>query len=347
MNTDTIASSGAPQSLQARIQFSGDLSSMYRTSAVLVAAAGTLVSALPALAQVQLKATLDKGQELKYTLVIDQHFVTTFNPPDKPPTERISHFELGTNLKVLEVTPAGARVELRFDDIKGTITPAGGDPYSYDTSAAPKPGAPKDATTFYETSKKLIATPQTFLVKPDGTIDEFKPTDELVKAGGARLLRRVLEADGVQQTFGPVFALKFDGQPAKLNDQWTFKPILLADRGRQPVDELRTLTKVDGAAATVTSIVRSVGATGSPVNAGSIYLRDATANGTHIWDAAGSRLVNSKYEDSITFIMMLPNDAKNEMTTITTTTISPRTGSGPGTPAPASSAPTPAPAPKK
>lgn len=315
---------------------------MFRSSVVvMVAAAGALLPALPALAQAQLRARLDKGQEIRQTLVLDQHFVTTFVPPDKPPTERLNRFEIATTFRVLDTTPAGARVEMRFDSIKGDITPVNGEAYQFDSTTPPKSSASKDALTFHETSKRLVATPQTFLVKPDGTIDEFKPNEELMKLGGARLFRRVLEADGVKHTFGPIFALRTDGQTVKVGDQWQQPVILLADRGRQEAPELRRLSKLEGSAATVSTEIRATGQPGATVNVGSIYLRDVTGRGTHTWDAAGQGFVSNTVEDSITFVMMLPNDSKNELTTITKTTLTPRTGAA----APASDG-TAAPAPK-
>lgn len=289
------------------------------------------LAASHALAQsTPLRANLTAGQEIRCTVVIDQHYTNTFVPPSREPTER---FTLQTVTALLRVKDA-ATVELTYETYRFKFTPSSGDPIEL-TAADPAPPAADTARSGLHTAlKALTTTKATLTLKPDGSIDTVTGVDELLKNQSIRLMRRFAEADGIKTIFSPVFALRTDKPDAAIGDKWTVQWVTLADRGRELLTEERTLAKSDAGKATVKGSVRH---TGKPANvgAGAIYLRDALSDGTYSWDTATTALLSTKVEDNITLVMMNPDQSKSEMNTFTTTTVT-------VSPAKASPAPTPA-----
>lgn len=304
-------------------------------SPVALAAPIALVASLaaPVLAQVPMRATLTPGQEIRCSVVIDQHYINTYVPPSREPSER---FTLQTVTAVLKAKD-DKTLELNYETYRFKFTPSTGDVIDLDVAGPVPPATDTTKTNLHTALKTITATKFTLTLKPDGSIDTVTGGEELLKNGSIRLMRRFVEADGIKTIFSPVLALRTDKPDAAVGDKWSIQWVTLADRGRELLTEDRTLDKLADNTATIKGIVRH---TGKPANVGvgAIYLRDALANATYTWDASARALRSAKVEDNITLVMMNPDQSKNEMTTFTTTTVT----VNPSKPA---AAPTPAAAP--
>jgi hypothetical protein len=288
----------------------------------------------PALAQTPLRANLTPGQEIRCSVVIDQHYTNTYVPPSREPSERFTLQTVGAVLKVKDATT----LELSYDAYRFKFTPSTGDVIELEASGPTPPASDTTRTNLHGALKAITATKFTLTLKPDGSIDAVTGGEDLLKNGSIRLMRRFVEADGIKTIFNPVLALRTDKPDAAVGDKWTAQWVTLADRGRELLTEDRTLDKVADNSAVIKGVVRH---TGKPANVGvgAIYLRDALANSTYTWDASARALRTAKVEDNITLVMMNPDQSKNEMTTFTTTTVTVNP------PKPAAAAPVPAPAP--
>ena len=304
-----------------------------------LAASVTLSASLaaPALAQVPLRATLTPGQEIRCSVVIDQHYTNTYVPPSREPSER---FTLQTVTAVLKARD-DKTLDLSYETYRFKFTPSTGDVIDLDVAGPVPPATDTTKTNLYTPLKTITATKFVLTLKPDGSIDTVTGGEELLKNGSIRLMRRLVEADGIKTIFSSVLALRTDKPDAAVGDKWSIQWVTLADRGRELLTEDRTLDKVADNTAIIKGIVRH---TGKPANVGvgAIYLRDALANSTFSWDTAARALKAAKVEDNITLVMMNPDQSKNEMTTFTTTTLNVLPSKA--APAPAAPAATPAPA---
>ncbi|MBY0263251.1 MAG: hypothetical protein K2Q20_12965, partial [Phycisphaerales bacterium] len=145
----------------------------------------------------------------------------------------------------------------------------------------------------------------------------------------ARLMRRVLEADGLRAWLGPALALRptLPQVPERTptlkvpKGAWPATVVVLADRGRQNVSEMRTVEKSDGPLTKVRGRARLTGSS-SNVGAGSIYLRDCSVDSVLEWDTGALR--SGTIDDAITLIMSMPDNSRQSMSTLTTMKVVPR-----------------------
>lgn len=286
-----------------------------------------------------LRSALTAGQRIALDLVTEQRYAVSFLPPDKPGSERVTAMRFGVVLTVKSVEPTQTLADLAFDKVEVDMTPSTGDQFKV-SSAGEAPAAGTPARAFYDAAKQLVATRLTVKLLPDNTIVDVEGEDELLKLGPARLMRRVLEADGLRAWLGPVLSLRptmpqvVEGTPPLTvpAGNWPVTVVVLADRGRQDVREMRKVDKTDGPITTVRGRARIGGAAGN-VGAGSIYLRDCSTDSRFDWDTASGSLKAGSIDDAVTLIMSMPDNTRQAMSTLTTMTITPRAAAAPAAPA--------------
>lgn len=275
-------------------------------------------------AGVAYRVALKPGQVLPMDLTIEQRYALAYIPPDKAGSERVSTMRFGAVLTVKTVEPTQITAELAFDRVQVEITPSTGEAFSADCAGeAPAAGTP--ARAFYDAGKALMGTRLTVTMLPDNTIVDVLGEDELMKLGPARLMRRVLEADGLRAWLGPALALRptLPQVPERTPalkvpaGAWPATVVVLADRGRQNVSEMRTVEKSEGTMAKVRGRARLTGSS-SNVGAGSIYLRDCSVDSVLEWDTAAGSLRSGTIDDAITLIMSMPDNSRQSMSTLTT-----------------------------
>jgi len=290
-------------------------------------------------AGINYRAALKPGQIIKLDLTIDQRYALSYLPPDKAGSERITVMRFGVVLTVKTVEPTQTTAELAFDNVRVEMTPSTGEPFSVDC-AGPEPAAGTPARAFYDAGKALMGSRLTITLLPDNTITDVLGEDDLMKLGPARLMRRVLEADGLRAWLGPALALRPTlpqvpelTPPIKVPaGSWPATVVVLADRGRQNVGELRAVEKTEGGLTRVRGRARVTGSA-SNVGAGSIYLRDCSTDSVLEWDTAAGALKSGTFDDAITLIMSMPDNTRQAMSTLTNMKVVARPASPAATPA--------------
>lgn len=246
--------------------------------------------------KVTLVATFAPGQEIGYT----QRIVRSDSMSLGGMGEQVIWMDQTNtwSAKVVSVDPKdGAVIELQFKatkiDMKQTMNQAGKEPSetksSWDSS---KPEDDKDAgNQLMTTFRPLVGARFKCTLSPTGEITAIEPLDtpSLQPTKLSTFVNQIVHVEGVRTRWQPVFALRTDGSPANVGDQWTTNTSVDSrPLGKETHTTKRTLKSIDNALATV-AIEGAIGFEG--LKEGEKPQADVASsaiNATAIWDVQGA-----------------------------------------------------------
>lgn len=232
--------------------------------------------------KVNLRPRFEKGQELRYTMVIESS--TADSQAGDPQS---SSQEIGLLLRCTKAdTEAGYTLDLVYESLRMKVrSPLA--TIEFDSTRPAKADDPADAAL-----RTIVGLTLPVTMDKDGNISAVGSGDGAVGAVGA-LVGQFSGGDMIKGMFGPIMTGRKSTGEASVGESWTNDDTIDGPPGQMKISLTHTLDSHSGGKATIpmrgkVTLSPSSGA-GTP---GKVAIRDSTISGKTVWDTSLGQLVS-------------------------------------------------------
>ncbi|MCE7973769.1 MAG: hypothetical protein DYG92_05485 [Leptolyngbya sp. PLA1] len=231
-------------------------------------------------AKVNLRPRFEKGQELRYTMIIESS--TVDSQAGEPQS---SSQEIGLLLRCTKSDPeSGYTLDLVYESLKMKVrSPLA--TIEFDSTRPAKADDPADAAL-----RTIVGLTLPVTMDKDGNISSVGAGDAVGGAMSA-LVGQFSGGDMIRGMFGPIMTGRKGTGEASVGESWTNDDVIDGPAGQMKISLTHTLDSHSGGKATIpmrgkVTLSPSSGATGK------VAIRDSSISGKTVWDTGLGQLVS-------------------------------------------------------
>lgn len=229
--------------------------------------------------KVNLRPRFEKGQELRYTMVIESS--TSDSQAGDPQS---SSQEIGLLLRCTKAdTEAGYTLDLVYESLKMKVrSPLA--TIEFDSTKPAKADDPADAAL-----RTIVGLTLPVTMDKDGNISAVGSGDGAMGA----LVGQFSGGDMIKGMFGPIMTGRKGTGEASVGESWTNDDIIDGPAGQMKISLTHTLDSHSGGKATIPMRGRVTLSPSSGAGAtGKVAIRDSTISGKTVWDTSLGQLLS-------------------------------------------------------